>query len=140
MVRTFKTHSFSNIQVCNVVLLAVNLLIFFLFLFLFVFSGPQPPGIWKFLGYGSNQSCSCWPTTQPQQHWIWTASAIYATAHSNTRSLTQRARPGIEPESSWILFGFITTEPGWEHWEFYCFWCYCKRRFFSSFLSLVFGC
>ena len=25
---------------------------------------------WKFLGQGSNQSCSCWPIPQPQQHQI----------------------------------------------------------------------
>ena len=27
---------------------------------------------------------------------------------------TATARPGIEPESSWILVGFVTTEPRWE--------------------------
>ena len=29
----------------------------------------------------------------------------YTTAHSNT------ARPGVEPTSSWMLVGFVTTEP-----------------------------
>ena len=32
----------------------------------------------------------------------------------NTRSLTHWAGPGIKPTSSWILVGFITTEPQWE--------------------------
>ena len=32
-------------------------------------------------------------------------------SHSNVRSLTHRARPGIEPESSWIPVRFISTEP-----------------------------
>ena len=31
--------------------------------------------------------------------------------HSNARSLTHWARPGMEPESSWILVGFISAEP-----------------------------
>ena len=35
----------------------------------------------------------------------------YTTAHDNTRSLTHWWRPGIEPTSSWILVGFVTTEP-----------------------------
>jgi len=35
----------------------------------------------------------------------------YTTAHSNTRSLTHWARPGIKPTSSWILVGFVTIEP-----------------------------
>ena len=51
---------------------------------------------------------------QPQQHQIWAASATYTTAHGKARSLTHWARPGIEPASSWILVGFITTEPWWE--------------------------
>ena len=39
------------------------------------------------------------------------ATATYTRAHSNTRSLTPSARPRKEPASSWILVGFITTEP-----------------------------
>ena len=38
-------------------------------------------------------------------------SVIYTTAHGNTRSLTQWARPGMKLESSWILVGFVTTVP-----------------------------
>ena len=34
----------------------------------------------------------------------------YTTAHSNTGSLTHWARPGMEPVSSWIPVGFISTE------------------------------
>ena len=39
----------------------------------------------------------------------------YSTAHSNARSLTHRARPGIEPASLWILVGvgFVSTAPQW---------------------------
>ena len=56
--------------------------------------------------YGSSQagSCSCWPTPQPWQCQIQAASVTYTVAWGNTRSLTQRARPGIEPESSWTLY------------------------------------
>ena len=55
-------------------------------------------------------------TPQPQQH-----QSCPHHSHSNTRSapqfmatldpLTHWARPGIEPASFWILFGFITAEP-----------------------------
>ena len=71
-------------------------------------------GIWKFPGRGQIRSCSCQPTPQPQQHGNPTASATYTTVHSNARSLTHWARPGIEPVSSWILVGFISAVPQWE--------------------------
>ena len=37
-------------------------------------------------------------------------SVTYTTAHGNTRFLTHRLRPGIEPKSSWILARFMN------HW------------------------
>ena len=33
------------------------------------------------------------------------------TAQGNAGSLTHLARPGIEPESSWILVRLVSTEP-----------------------------
>ena len=39
----------------------------------------------------------------------------YTTAHSNAGSLIHWARAGIEPETSWILVRFVTTEPQREH-------------------------
>ena len=38
----------------------------------------------------------------------------YTTVHGNTGSLTHWARPGIEPETSWFLVGFISAVPWWE--------------------------
>ena len=38
----------------------------------------------------------------------------YTTAHGNAGSLTHWVRPGIEPEASWFLVGFISTGPRWE--------------------------
>ena len=35
----------------------------------------------------------------------------YTTAHGNARSLTHRARPGIEPTTSWCLVRFVSTVP-----------------------------
>ena len=35
-------------------------------------------------------------------------------SYGNTESLTPRARPGIEPASSWILVGFVSAVPQWE--------------------------
>ena len=43
------------------------------------------------------------------------ASVTYNTAHCNAGSLTHWARPGIEPETSWFLVGFINhcSESDW---------------------------
>ena len=38
-------------------------------------------------------------------------SATYTTAHGNSRSLTHGTRPGIEPETSWILVRIVSAEP-----------------------------
>ena len=46
--------------------------------------------------------------------WIGAIAASIHHGHSNTRSLTHWARPGIEPESSWMLVRFVSTEPWWE--------------------------
>ena len=51
------------------------------------------------------------PTVYTKQCRIWATSVTYTTALSSAGSLTHRARPGIEPVSSWILIGFITSEP-----------------------------
>ena len=54
---------------------------------------------WYFLGcttvYGGSQA----------RGWIGSAAADLCQSHSNARSLTQGARPGIKPTSSWILVG-----------------------------------
>ena len=47
---------------------------------------------------------------QPQQCRIQALSATYTTNHGNDGSITYWARPGIEPTSSLIQVGFITTE------------------------------
>ena len=52
-------------------------------------------------------------------------SVTYTTAHCNTGSLTHWARPGIKPESSWILVGFrnhwaIMGTPLLPFWSEFC--------------------
>ena len=64
--------------------------------------------ICKFPGWGSNQSCSCWPMPQSQRHQIWASSPTNVAACYNAGSLTHWERPGTEPRSSWILVGFLT--------------------------------
>ena len=75
----------------------------------FVLLFGHMPSVWKFPGWGLNQSCSCRPMPQPQpqphQRRIWAVSTNYTRAHGNTRSLTHWARPGIEPAPSWIPVG-----------------------------------
>ena len=63
---------------------------------------------------------------QPQEHRIWATSVTYTTAHNNARSLTHRARPGIEPASSWMLVRFVSAEP-WQELRRLSFLSACKR-------------
>ena len=52
-----------------------------------------------------------WPTAYAGATATWdliqASSTTYTTAHSNAGSLTQWARPGIEPATSWSLVGFF---------------------------------
>ena len=62
---------------------------FFFFFGLFAISWAASPGIWRFPGQGSNQSCSRRPTPKPQQLGIRAIPVTYnTTAHSNAGSLT----------------------------------------------------
>ena len=79
--------------------------------FVFLYSQGRTCGIWGFPGQGSDGSCSCWPTPQPQPRQIQAASMTCTTVHSNARSLTHGARPGIEPATSWLLIRFVSAAP-----------------------------
>ena len=87
----------------------LGICIFFVCLFVCCFLGPQ---MWHMevprLGVELELSCQPMPQSQPRR--IWAMSVTYTTAHGHPRSLTNWARPGIEPASSWILVGFITSE------------------------------
>ena len=56
---------------------------------------------------------------EPQQPGIWAASATYTTTHGNTGSLTHWAKPGMEPETSWFLVGFVSAVPERERQYFF---------------------
>ena len=73
----------------------------------FAFSRATSHGIRRFPGWGCNWSCSYWSMPEPQQLRIWAASVTYTAAHGNTGSLSHWARPGIKPETSWFLVGFV---------------------------------
>ena len=83
-------------------------------------------------------SCSCQLTQEPQWLRIWAASATYITAHSNAGSLTHWASPWMEPASSWVLVGFVTTKPQWKFWTFILllvFASFSPVPYFSLYLS-----
>ena len=44
-------------------------------------------------------------------------SVTHTTGHGNTRSLTHRARPGIEPTTSWMLVRFVSAALQWKLWQ-----------------------
>ena len=62
------------------------------------YGGSQARGRIRAVAAGLHQNHS--------NSWIWASSATYTTAHSNAESLTHWARPGIEPEFSWMLVEF----------------------------------
>ena len=101
---------FCNLSLTEFVLLLFQswfllLLLLFLFVCLFVCFNLQGHayGIWKLLGQGANQSCTCGPMPKPHQCWNIAASAAQAVACGNAGSLTCWVRPGIESSSSWML-------------------------------------
>ena len=82
---------------------------------------------------------------EPQPCQVQATSVTYTIAHGNAGSLTHWVRPGIEPASSWILVGFITTEPWGElqekrvYWEKRCLWCSVMTSWWSQ-RAQVWGC
>ena len=85
-----------------------SLSLFFCFILFFCFA---PKANESSQAMGQIRATTAHLTPQPQQHRIQTMSVTYATAHGNNGSLTHWARPGIEPASSCIPVGFVTTEP-----------------------------
>ena len=97
-------------------------LILFIYLFILLFraaayGGSQARDLIRATAAGLHYSC--WPTPQPQQRRIWTASETYTTVHSNASSLTQWVRPGIESTTSWFLLGFLSAVPQRELQDFF---------------------
>ena len=85
-------------------------MVYTFFFFLVAFWGSTH-GTWRFSGEGSNRSCRCRPIPQPQQLGIQAASETHTTAPGNAGSLTHRARPGMEPATSWIIVRFVSAAP-----------------------------
>ena len=115
-------------------------------LFVFCHFRAAPSAYGSFRARGSNQSCSRWPTPQPQQHQIPAESATYATARGNTRShnpLSEvRDRTQVFRDTSRVRYCWATTgTPGF----FYACWgggeagsttVYSSKRGDLSLLSL----
>ena len=85
------------------------------------------------MAYGSSQA----------KHRIRATPAGLHHSHSNAGSLTHWVRPGIRPTSSWILVGFVTTEPQlgtpWIEFIFEtCVVCPCLDVFLSFLLISFF--
>ena len=106
----YKTKHYSVIKWTKILIYAIMWKILkkhFIFAFCFFRLHLRPMEVPRL---GVNWNCSRWSTPQPQQHWIQAMSETHTTAHSNMGSLTHWARLGIEPASSWILVGLVTTE------------------------------
>ena len=99
--------------------LAESFPFFFFFFFWLLFKGLIH-SIWRFPGWGSNQSYSCKPRPQLQQHGIQPMTVNCTTAHWNASTLTHWARPELKPASSWVLVGFVNhwARKGTPYWVF----------------------
>ena len=104
---SFLAYTHKPLYLCSNLQSTVMLVLYPFFSFFFWSFYGLTCGIWNFPGQGSIQSCSCWPTPQPQQHQFWATFATYTAVCSNARSLTHWGRPGMEPTSSWIVIGFL---------------------------------
>ena len=80
--------SLYKLWICPLLLVLVTYFAFSIFFFFFCSFYSCTCSIQKCPGQGSNQSCSCWPTPQPQQRWTRAISAAYTAVCSNDRSLT----------------------------------------------------
>ena len=98
----------------SVIILLLSFVLFFgVFSFcfvLFVFLGPhlrhmEVPrlGVWLELLLPAYATASATPNPS--------CVCDLTTAHGKARSLTYWARPGIKPETSWLLVGFVSTVP-----------------------------
>ena len=72
---------------------------------------------------------------QPQQRRIWAEYSTYTTAH-NAGSLTHWTRPGIKPQTSWFLVGFISAVPRRELQEFLHLWIFLFITSCSCFMDV----
>ena len=83
---------------------------FFFFSFFFLFRATSPHHMeFASLGVESELQLPAYATATATPDL--SPSATYTTAHSNARFLTYWVGPGIKPTSSWILVGFVSTEP-----------------------------
>ena len=84
---------------------------FHLFVYFFFFS-TKPVSYGSSQARGQIQGYSYRTTIQPWQCQIQAAYVTYTAAHSNTRSLSYWAGPGMEPAFSWIIVRcFFSAEP-----------------------------
>ena len=92
----------------NVIVFFLSLSFYFLFIFCFLGPNPQHMDVPR-LGVELELQLPAYATaiamSDPSR------LCHYTTAHGNDGSLTHCARPGIEPVSSWVLVGFVTTAP-----------------------------
>ena len=97
-----------------------------------------PAAYGSFQAKGSNESYSCRSTPQPQQRQMRATSVSYTMAHGNTRFLTHRVRPGIEPASSWIPVRFVSATPQRELPVFCVWWWMSSFLFRWTYMLLRF--
>ena len=83
-----------QMESCVDIHLMVELVWISYFFFFFLLFGPHP-----------------WHMEVPSPQQRGQIRVTYTTAHSNTGSPTHWVTSGIKPTSSWILAGFVTTEP-----------------------------
>ena len=99
-----KTHQSTHLKYVHIVICP-----FFFFFFFFPFRAT--PAVFGSSGARGHIGAATAGLHHSHSNTTSEPSATYTTTHGNAGYLTHRMRPGIKPTSSWMLVGFIATEP-----------------------------
>ena len=102
-----------------------GLILFFFFFFIFWLFRAAPTAYGSYQARGSNWGCSFPAYTTATE--TMDLSRVCNLHHSSwqPKYLTDWAKPGIKPASSWILVRFITTKPWQDLPWFYFYYMLC---------------
>ena len=114
----------------SVTVFCISASLIFFFFCLFAFSRATPVAYGGSQARGLIQAVAAKPAPEPQQCRIRAAHATYTTAHSNARSLTHWAMPGIEPATSWFLVRFVN------HWAMMETHAHLNFKYYISLLNI----
>ena len=121
-------HSYRCLSVFSFLFLPFFFFFFFFFFLLLVFRATP-------MVYVSSQARG-WVSLCHRQGNVWSELCLLPTTQLTAMP---DPRPGIEPASSWIPVGFITTEPQWELLNQFLIWNSKFAHLFHSSWTVIHG-